>query len=199
MKLNDYMPPFLSNIREFKEIFNSEDIELEKLNSAIGTILKEVIVNTSETYGLNRYEKIYNIVEPAITIEARRTNILLKINNKVPYTKKWLANLLDSIVGKGEYTLTIDESIYSIFIGLSLIYSEAAEMLKSDLTLEIPANMKLQYDFYTNVNLYEAAVVMEQQEYMTIDAVANESEETIDLNTKEYLGFVLEEKENINI
>ena len=199
MKLNEYMPPFLIYIREFKEIFSSEDKELEYMNNLVASMLTEVIVKTANSYGLTRYEKIYSITEIASTIEGRRTNILLKINNRVPYSKKWLVNLLDAIFGKDEYKLTIDESKYSINIELPLSYSEAAETLKKELVMEIPANIRLQYDFTTNINLYAAAVVIEQADYMTIDAVPNESKKTIDLDTKEHLGFVIEERENINL
>lgn len=199
MKLIEYMPQYLKNIREFQEIFKSEDEQLEYMSNLIAKMLTEVIVKTADSYGLERYEKIYNITDIATTIEARRTNILLKMNNRVPYSKKWLANLLDAVIGKDKYILSIDESTYSINIEMSLTYSEAAETLKKELSLEIPANMKLQYDFSTEIKLYTAVIVMQQSEYMTIDAVPNESEETIDLNTQEYLGFVLEEKENINI
>lgn len=199
MKLNEYMPPFLKDIREFKEIFSSEDKELEYMNNLVASMLTEVIVKTANSYGLTRYEKIYSITEIASTIEGRRTNILLKINNRVPYSKKWLVNLLDAIFGKDEYKLTIDESKYSINIELPLSYSEAAETLKKELVMEIPANIRLQYDFTTNINLYAAAVVIEQADYMTIDAVPNESKKTIDLDTKEHLGFVIEERENINL
>lgn len=199
MKLIEYMPQYLKNIREFQEIFKSEDEQLEYMSNLIAKMLTEVIVKTADSYGLERYEKIYNITDIATTIEARRTNILLKMNNRVPYSKKWLTNLLDAVIGKDKYILSIDESTYSINIEMSLTYSEAAETLKKELSLEIPANMKLQYDFSTEIKLYTAVIVMQQSEYMTIDAVPNESEETIDLNTQEYLGFVLEEKENINI
>ena len=54
MKLNDYMPPYLSNIREFKQIFSTEDIELENLLLEVNKIPNEIIVKTAESYGLER-------------------------------------------------------------------------------------------------------------------------------------------------
>ena len=84
MKLNDYMPPYLSNIREFKQIFSTEDIELENLLLEVNKIPNEIIVKTAESYGLERYEKIYGIKNIAETLEARRVAILLKINSNVP-------------------------------------------------------------------------------------------------------------------
>lgn len=44
MNLIKYMPPFLKEVREFKEIFGAEDIQIEKLNNQINSMLREVIV-----------------------------------------------------------------------------------------------------------------------------------------------------------
>ena len=62
MNLIKYMPPFLKEVREFKEIFGAEDIQIEKLNNQINSMLREVIVKTAEDYGLRRYEKIYDTI-----------------------------------------------------------------------------------------------------------------------------------------
>jgi len=171
MKLIEYLPNFMQDITEFKELFKAEDVEVEKLNTAIQKIYNEIIVKLAESYGLERYEKIYNIREIAVTIEARRTNILLKMNSRVPYSKKWLKNLLDTVIGKDNYKLTIDESKHLVNIGLPLTCNELSEMLKKELRIKIPANMELQYDFYTNMELYVGAIVIQEQEYFTINAI----------------------------
>ena len=100
MKLVEYMPPFLKNVVEFNKIFDAEDVEIESMRYLIDSILREVIVKSARTYGLDRYEKIYGITNKAETIEARRMNILFKMNNKVPYTLKWLINTLNESIGK---------------------------------------------------------------------------------------------------
>ena len=61
MKLVEYMPPYLKNVLEFNKIFDAEDIEVENMRYSINTMLREVIVKTARSYGLERYEKIYNI------------------------------------------------------------------------------------------------------------------------------------------
>lgn len=187
MKLNEYMPPFLKDVREFKEIFATEDKELEYMNNLIASMLTEVIVKTANSYGLTRYEKIYEITDVASTVEARRTNILLKINNRVPYTKKWLVNLLDAVIGKDAYTLKIDEQNYLINIETTLNYSEAMETLKKELAIEIPANMKLNYDLVTNMKLNIAAIITQQHDNLKISSGIANIEEKIQLNTSNYV------------
>ena len=174
MNLIEYMPQFLKEVREFKEIFKTEDEELNFIRSLIERMPSEIIVNTASLSGLERYEKIYKITDIAQTIEGRRANILLKMNNNIPYTKKWLKNLLDTIIGQGKYTLKIDANTYSIFIDVSLINSLLLESLRKQLVQEIPANMKLQYEFFINTNLFIANIVMIEQENITIEAVFKE-------------------------
>lgn len=199
MKLNEYMPPFLKDVREFKEIFATEDKELEYMNNLIASMLTEVIVKTANSYGLTRYEKIYEITDIASTVEARRTNILLKINNRVPYTKKWLVNLLDAVIGKDAYTLKIDEKNYLINIETTLNYSEAMETLKKELTLEIPANMKMKYDLVTNMKLNIAAIITQQHDNMKIEAGIANVEEKIELNTSNYVAVKINIDDYIKI
>ncbi len=199
MKLNEYMPPFLKDVREFKEIFATEDKELEYMNNLIASMLTEVIVKTANSYGLTRYEKIYEITDIASTVEARRTNILLKINNRVPYTKKWLVNLLDAVIGKDAYTLKIDESNYLINIETTLNYSEAMETLKKELALEIPANMKLNYDLVTNMKLNIAAIITQQHDNLKISSGIADIEEKIQLNASNYVAVKINIDDYIKI
>ena len=133
MNLIKYMPPFLKEVREFKEIFGAEDIQIEKLNNQINSMLREVIVKTAEDYGLRRYEKIYGITRPAETLEARRMAILLKMNNRVAYTYKWLIQTLNEAIGAENYKITTDFNNYKMNIEIALNYTEAAELLKNDL------------------------------------------------------------------
>lgn len=150
MKLIEYLPEFLQNIREFKELFEAEDIEIEKLKMAINKVVTEPIVETATSYGLERYEKIYNITDKAETIEGRRFNILLKMNDKVPYSYKWLTNTLDTLVGEKNYALDIDYNNYSMSLEVIALFKEIAIMMQKELREKIPANMKLEVSLSQN-------------------------------------------------
>lgn len=161
MKLIEYMPPFLREIREFKELFNSEDIEIEKLKKEIERIFNEVAVSSAETYGLERYEKIYSITDIAETVEGRRFNILLKMNDKVPYSHKWLCNLLDNLLGKENYQLEVDYKNYTVKLGVLALFNEIADMLNKELRKKIPANMELDVSLFQTeeTKIYVAGIV----------------------------------------
>lgn len=162
MKLIEYMPTFLKEVREFKQIFNVGDQELEKLATKLEQLSKEVIVKTAESYGLERYEKIYGITDTADTVEGRRTNILFKMNYKVPYTLKWLINTLNTAIGEGDYRVDMDYENYTLTINVLAIYKNLAKDLEKSLRKEIPANLVLKVNLFQTEemeNEYIAGIV----------------------------------------
>ncbi len=163
MKIIEYIPDFLKNIREFKIISNLEDKELENIKLQIDNILKEIIVNTSENYGLQRYEKIYNINDISNDIEIRRFNIISKINNKIPFTYKWLDNKLKQLVGENNYTIKIEYDNYKIIISIIYLFGEILDTIKKELEELLPANLIIQINLFSNCNIHIAGIIHEKQ------------------------------------
>lgn len=198
MNLIRYMPPFLKEVREFKEIFGAEDIQIEKLNNQINSMLREVIVKTAEDYGLRRYEKIYGITRPAETLEARRMAILLKMNNRVAYTYKWLIQTLNEAIGAENYKITTDFNNYKMNIEIALNYTEAAELLKNDLVKQMPANIELDYRLTSKINCISGAIIS-QQTYMVLNTEKMKEIENVKINENNNFGLNLRQQSYIDI
>lgn len=198
MNLIKYMPPFLKEVREFKEIFGAEDIQIEKLNNQINSMLREVIVKTAEDYGLRRYEKIYGITRPAETLEARRMAILLKMNNRVAYTYKWLIQTLNEAIGAENYKITTDFNNYKMNIEIVLNYTEAAELLKNDLVKQMPANIELDYRLTSKINCISGAIIS-QQTYMVLNTEKMKEIENVKINENNNFGLNLRQQSYIDI
>lgn len=147
--LIEYMPIFLKEVREFIKIFDAEDIEITSLKQKIDTITKEVAISTAEDYGLNRYEKIYNIENNVTDIEERRFNILSKINSTNCFTYNWLIHRLNDLVGEENYTIKLDYDNYILTIEVLWIYKSIADTLRESLRKQLPANLEI------NVNLFQ--------------------------------------------
>lgn len=169
MKLNKYMPPFLSNVKEFQEIFTSEDEELEMLNTLVEKMLTEVIVKTADSYGLNRYEKIYNITSESDNIEERRFTILNKINDRIPYTLNWLRNKLESLVGKDNYRIISKHNEYRLTVEVAMLFENIANTLSVSLREQLPANLQITVNlFQTESARIYCGAVMRQGDFMKI-------------------------------
>ena len=112
MRLNKYLPDFVSNIREFQELDKALTPELDELNHTIQQIQQNQFVETSNHEGLSYYERMLKI-RPDKDMEVRRFNILAKFNSTIPFTMRWLQNSLNSTVGKESYLLDLDHTNYT--------------------------------------------------------------------------------------
>lgn len=161
MNIIEHLPHFLQEVREYKEICKVEDIELENIQAKMNELLDEVIVNRASMYGLARYEKIYNIKNISDNIDIRRFNILSKINNRAPFTLKWLDNKLKQLVGENNYKINIEN--YRITISIVYLFGDVANTLQKDLRELLPANLIIKINLFSNFNLYLASIVHEKE------------------------------------
>lgn len=145
-----YLPEYLQEIREYKEICSTEDIELEQLENKIEEVIKEVNVQTASDYGLSRYEKIFNIVNTTTDIDERRFKVRSKLINQLPFNMKWLDSKLKSLVGAENYKINLDSENYQITIQISHIFPDIATVMNNDLRQQLPANLII------TVNLFRA-------------------------------------------
>lgn len=196
--LIEYMPPFLKDIREYNKIFDAEDIELQSLNSNMNLLLTEVIVNSACDFGLDRYEKIYNIKNSTDNISARRAMILTKINSRVPFTYKWLYNQLLENFGEDNFEIKIDYANYQIEIVIKGLQSEVVDILIENFYEKLPANMQQKFILPVDCD-YKMGTMVVQKEFNTIkiDTSILEEEETIGNDAN--VGMVVAQTETSKI
>ncbi len=179
--LIEYIPPFLKEVREYNRIFNAEDIELRNLDMELKSLVTEVIVKTAKSYGLDRYEKIYNINNTSNSINARRAMILTKINSRVPFTYKWLYNQLLENFGENGFKINLDYSNYYLEIVLYSISSEVTDILIQNLYEKLPANIQQTFRLIAESDYnVGAAVVQKESDTLIIDNSVIKEQENID-------------------
>lgn len=138
MQLKAYWIPKIQDIDEFQKLADAEQPEVDLLNQKVKQVPKEIVVNSATNVGLSRYESMLGLHKMA-TIDLRRTNILQNLNNSLPFTIPYLKNLLNSVIGEGDYCLTIEK--YHLELGIIATKEELLEMLRDDLRKKIPANI----------------------------------------------------------
>lgn len=102
MALNDYLPLFLRNVKEFGIINSAFDIENEEIQKSIADFMKENFVMTAENQGLSRMEKILGINGEGNSVALRRYNILAEMRKG----KQDLISLLMKFSSGVEYEFT---------------------------------------------------------------------------------------------
>lgn len=196
MKLIEYMPPFLRDVREFIKIFEAEDDVVEKLSNDVKSLTKEVIVKTANSYGLKKYEKIYNITNISSNIEIRRINILNKINDRVPFTYKWLYNKLKESLGDGNFNLIYENYVLTIIIfGLKM---EIADIYRENLRQQLPANIEIIFDLQMEGNYCIGASIVQKQ-YSKVEIDNSIIKENIEIKAERFEGLSIIQKEFITL
>lgn len=141
-KLENYLPQFLREVREIKNIIGAEQLALEAIWDYAEGILPEFFLDDMTSYGVERWESILEINPKAIdTLEDRRVRIKTKLKKDLPYTKKNLELKLASICGSDGYSVEYDNDNYKIKIRITLTVKSSIDEVEQLLYRIVPANM----------------------------------------------------------
>jgi hypothetical protein len=158
--LIEYLPPIKQNIRELKAKFNAGlQPEIDNVWLTIRQRLDDSFASTASTYGLRRFEKIYNlVVKPTDTIQERRFRVLARMNERLPYTYKRLQAMLDTLLGVNNWRIVPDLPNYHITVKIMIDSNEMINSLDEMLKRVLPANMTyeitLRYNKYKELSKY---------------------------------------------
>ena len=140
--LISYLPHVLQIVREFQAINNVENPEFQVVFDTSEQVLNNLFIQTSDLDGIKRYEKILKI-KPSEndTLETRRFRVLSRWNDRIPYTWNSLIEKLNTLCGKGNYTISLQNDIYTLNLETHLgVYGTVDELniLLDDI---IPCNL----------------------------------------------------------
>lgn len=141
--IKNYWSPVIDETLEFKVIADAENPEFNYLWEKTYGLVDEFFVKTATEYGVGRMERILNIIPlKTATLQERKDKILWKMNLKVPYTLRFLKNILTSIVGEENRTVTMDNDIRTLIIRIKDGVTDINQ-LRLDLMKIIPADLIL--------------------------------------------------------
>ena len=112
-KMIDYLPPFMQQFEEMKQLMQSEDKQVAALNMDTTKILRNAFIETSDAEGIERFERILHIIPGAgENLELRRSRVSMRWNERIPYTHPTLVKCLNASLGENNYDLYSDEENY---------------------------------------------------------------------------------------
>lgn len=165
INLLSYWMPELRQLKEFKEIAKAEEPELRYLLEAIDRTLNNMFIETADEYGIKRFEDLMKIYpEEGESLETRRFNVLVKWNDKVPYTDKELFNRLLSICGDTDlFQITEHYKEYLIevvtHLGVAGAFDTVTAMLQDMLPCNLVLDLKNTLEANKTTPLYVGEVV----------------------------------------
>lgn len=149
MQLKDYWIQKVKDIYEFQCIAEAEQSEVDMLKSKVKSFPSEIIVKTATNEGLARYEKQLGI-ERAATRDERVDTILMNLNNSLPFTRKYLINLLDNVLGHMNYEVSVKG--YNLSLKVDSSKENVFNILRKELRKKIPANIGMSVNILESIN-----------------------------------------------
>lgn len=152
-------PSIILNIDQIKALYDIEEITGRKIETSIDNLDKDININSSTENGISRRESILGI-EPlnTDTLEDRRFRVAIKWNDTYPYTLPNLKKRLNELVGDGNYSLEIDNTIPKMVARIALdrkeMYTAAYEMIEKIVPLNIILDINLMYNTHSDLSRY---------------------------------------------
>ena len=142
VNLLSFLPEFVQEYREIKHIMNSEQPEIQKLEDETEIIKNNQFIFSCDIDGIARFENLLGITpKPDDTLDARKSRVITRWNDSIPYTYKGLKEKLNVMCGEGNYLLIPSFNEYGLEIVVSLPLSGQADELDYMLSYMIPANI----------------------------------------------------------
>lgn len=116
--VREYIPDIYKGVDEFNEILDvQEKLKLLFLKNC-DDVENNQFIETLTLNGIQNYEKILNIISnPANEdLEFRRNRVKNRLTTMPPFTKNFLYDKLNNIIGKDKFNMYIDYDKYTLYI-----------------------------------------------------------------------------------
>lgn len=161
------VPPYLLEFREFNAIYTALNKEFQLLQESREKVLDQFFIDTMCEESILRMEKMLNILPDPTkeTLEFRRDRVKNRFLITPPFSVRYLRNQLDSAIGAGNYTLTVDNQNYTIYLESSALNQNWYEEIIFTINKVKPCNM-----IFTNKPLLTNDIaISEKQETFKIE------------------------------
>ncbi|KYG33887.1 putative phage tail protein [Alkalihalobacillus trypoxylicola] len=143
-EMSSYLPLFLTELREMKEILLSEAPEIENQQHLIFDTLDQFFISTA-TWSLNRWEHKLNVERIANdTIENRRARCLNKTSNIPPVTYRSLERAVNRFLKNPSAFIRLVPEDYQLNVDMNM-----DDMQYIDMIVEVLESMKPAHLVYT--------------------------------------------------
>jgi hypothetical protein len=155
IELCSYLPEVIRNVREYQVLCNVQTPQVNAMWKALEVVFDNGFLESLTEYGCQRWEKILQLTpDKSESLEIRRKNIWIRLNENLPYTFRRLVMLMDSICGKNGYTMTLYHNDYFLDVSIQLteqnleshIVKQVMELFERVLPANIEYIKKFRYD-----------------------------------------------------
>lgn len=142
LDLAGYVPKFLRDVTEFRQLYGAQEYELKRLYGKMDELWKDSLIPSATIQGIKRFERMIGLKPyPGDTLEERRSAVSLKWNQQLPYTIPRLKERLELAVGPDGYELWVRENAYELELWILDQPYRVLQDLRDMTRQMIPANL----------------------------------------------------------
>lgn len=139
-----YLPPYLREYRELRQIMEAESAELQELEQGHRDVVDGCFITSCGQRGMGRFERLLGITPLADdTLETRRFRVMSRWNNLGPYNYAFLDRQLRLLCGEGGYRASLDVAGQTLTVKVELVSKNMLESVRGLLESAVPCNIKL--------------------------------------------------------
>ncbi len=140
-----YLPPFLKDFLEMREIMGAEEPEFQTLVEQCDGVMNDNFITTATAKGIARFEQMLKITpSTGASLESRRSAIMTRWWDVIPYTIRGLKNRIATIQGNDNVQISFsEENPYLIQIVTRLETAGQVDDLAYILQTMLPANLEV--------------------------------------------------------
>lgn len=145
-RVSRHWPEKLLEIRDFREIANTEAEELEQVQKAVDKLLADQFIETACKETILRRERELGIqYDPETeTLEFRRKRLINRYSTKPPFTLRFLQQQLDDLVGRGRTNVTVDVQNFILTVEAAVTDANVFKEVEHTVNVIKPANLVYQ-------------------------------------------------------
>lgn len=141
INLLHYLPLFVQEYREIKQIMQAEEPEFQLVADESEVVKNNQFITTCDENGIARFEKILHITPTAEdTLQSRISRVLIRWNDAVPYTWKIFLQKMQTLCGNN-FTVEPDWNAYTLHIITHLDLYGQIDELENMLDYIMPCNI----------------------------------------------------------
>lgn len=178
--LLEYLPPFLREYYEFKQLCKSGDIEVSSIDKAVDWNFDSAFISDCDATVLSKYERLLGIIPTSSqSIENRRNKVLLQWNTVASMTLPQFISKLQEYCGKDNiYVDTSREQFYQLAIWLN-IHKVDIPLIKDFIDTWMPMNVNYTLNGKTEIEESLKIGFLTKVEKANIISVESYQEDTL--------------------
>lgn len=154
VKIEEYWPAIVKGTVEFGQIAVAENPEFNLLAECIYNALNDAFITTGTVYCVSRWENMLGLAVTAdMSLEDRKSAILYHLSVKRPYTWRVLKQLIEGVVGAGNYDVEFNNDEGKLIVHTNRISDEKSQVVTDLIARVVPENLVIErYNHHIEVN-----------------------------------------------